>query len=65
MTLTSNEQMFKPTRLVATGLFLGSIVMVFVSAFVLGIDALVILFAVTTYLVRLIFARPSSAGFVC
>jgi hypothetical protein len=44
--------MFKPTRLAATALFIGSIVMVFVSAFALGIDGLVILFAVTTYLVR-------------
>ena len=34
-------QMMDANRIAATAVFLGSIVMVFVSAFVLGIDALV------------------------
>jgi len=42
--------MFKPVRLTAVLLMLGSIVMVFISAFVLGLDVLVIIFAVSTYL---------------
>lgn len=33
--------MMDPVRIAATAVFLGSIVMVFVSAFALGIDALV------------------------
>lgn len=36
-----SPQMMDPVRIAASAVFLGSIVMVFVSAFALGIDALV------------------------
>lgn len=42
-------QMMDPVRLSATLLLLGSIALTFVSAFVWGIDALVIIFAVSSY----------------
>jgi hypothetical protein len=42
--------MFDPVRLIAAAVFLGSIIMVFISAFVIGSDLLVIIFAVTTYI---------------
>jgi len=42
--------MFKPVRLIAASAFIGSIVLVFISAFVIGSDPLVIVFAVTTFL---------------
>ncbi|CAH7680116.1 Got1/Sft2-like family-domain-containing protein [Phakopsora pachyrhizi] len=44
------KTMFKPVRLIATILFLASILMVFISAFVLKIDILVIVFAIITFL---------------
>ncbi|KAH8928536.1 SFT2-domain-containing protein [Atractiella rhizophila] len=44
------ELMFKPVRLIATIVFISSIVLVFISAYVIGSDALVLVFAVTTYL---------------
>ncbi|KAK9899440.1 SFT2-domain-containing protein [Cystobasidium minutum MCA 4210] len=50
---TQFKKMMDPVRIAATAVFLGSIVMVFVSAFALGIDALVIVFAVITYLAYL------------
>ncbi|KAG0143468.1 hypothetical protein CROQUDRAFT_182818 [Cronartium quercuum f. sp. fusiforme G11] len=43
------KTMFKPVRLVASILFLSCIIMVFVSAFVLHIDVLVIIFAILTF----------------
>lgn len=55
------KQMLDPVRLSATLVFIASIVMVFVSAFVLGIDALVIIFAVLTYLVCVI-AKHNMTG---
>jgi hypothetical protein len=48
--------MVDPVRLSATLVFIGSIVMVFISAFVLGIDALVIVFALLTYLAYIWYA---------
>jgi len=42
--------MFKPVRLVATAVFLGSVGLVFVGAFVLGNEVLCIIFVVIEYL---------------
>ncbi|EPQ58071.1 SFT2-domain-containing protein [Gloeophyllum trabeum ATCC 11539] len=42
--------MFKPVRVLATIIFLGSIVLVFVGAFVIGSDLLCILFVIIEYL---------------
>ena len=43
-------QMIDTVRLSATLVFIGSIAMVFISAFVLHLDSLVIVFALLTYL---------------
>jgi len=42
--------MFKPVRLLATAVFLGSVVLVFIGAFVIGSDILCIIFVVIEYL---------------
>ncbi|KZT11427.1 SFT2-domain-containing protein [Laetiporus sulphureus 93-53] len=42
--------MFKPVRVVATIVFLGSIVLVFIGAFVIGSDVLSIIFVIIEYL---------------
>jgi len=44
------KMMFKPVRVVATIVFLGSIGLVFVGAFVLGNDVLCIVFVIVEYL---------------
>jgi hypothetical protein len=46
----TSAQMLKPTRLTVSAVLVGSIAMTMVSAFVLGLDSLVIVFAVVTYL---------------
>ncbi|OAV87501.1 hypothetical protein PTTG_04960 [Puccinia triticina 1-1 BBBD Race 1] len=43
------KTMFKPVRVVATVLFLGCVIMVFVSAFAIKNDVLVLVFAVLTF----------------
>ncbi|KAH9816900.1 Got1/Sft2-like family-domain-containing protein [Melampsora americana] len=43
------KTMFKPVRLIASILFLSCIIMVFISAFVLKLDILVIVFAILTF----------------
>jgi len=47
---TQIKLMFKPVRLVATIVFLGSIALVFVGAFVLGNEVLCIVFVIIEYL---------------
>ncbi|KAI0093929.1 SFT2-domain-containing protein [Irpex rosettiformis] len=42
--------MFKPVRVLATFIFLGSIVLVFIGAFVIGSDVLCIIFVIIEYL---------------
>jgi len=44
------KMMFKPVRLIATIIFLGSIAMIFVAAFVLNNDLLCIIFVIIQYL---------------
>jgi len=48
--VTQIKMMFKPVRLVATIVFLGSIGLVFVGAFVLGNEVLCIVFVIIEYL---------------
>ncbi|CAD6584868.1 MAG: hypothetical protein CYPHOPRED_002871 [Cyphobasidiales sp. Tagirdzhanova-0007] len=48
--LTQAQKMIDTVRLSATLVFIGSIAMVFISAFVLHLDSLVIVFALLTYL---------------
>jgi len=53
---TQAKKMLDPVRLSATLLMLGSVALTFVAAFVWGIDALVIIFAVASYVFFLWYA---------